>query len=120
MTVNVVTFTWPAHRRAARAARAEWEAATGGKINITTYPFSDLFQKAPDGPLPRDQRFQPDDTVPPLARQTSRARATSTDLTDQIANDPGLAWDDVVPFLRDFVARSAARSMGVADRQRLH
>ncbi len=47
VTVNVVTFSGPPIDGAARALRSRSSRrATGATINITKYPFSDLYQTA--------------------------------------------------------------------------
>ena len=51
VTVNVITFTGPPIAEPLQRHALEWQQMTGGKVNITTAPFSDLFQKEADGPV---------------------------------------------------------------------
>ena len=103
VTVNVVTFTGPPIDEPLRRYAAEFEAATGATINITKYPFSDLYQRALTDVATGTNSFELMTLAAPWLGDFAGA-GYSADLSDRIANDPDIAWDDVTPFFRDFVA----------------
>ena len=104
--VNILTFTGPQIAEPLQRRGPDFEAMTGAKINVITVPFSDLYQKiltdAATGTNSFDAwvfapQWMVDYVVPGYVE----------DLTDRIANDPDIAWDDIAPFFRDFSASYA-------------
>ncbi len=112
VTVNVVTFSGPPIAEPLERYAPEFEAATGAKINITKYPFSDLYQKALTDVASGTNSFQLMTLAAPWVADFASA-GYAADLTDKIANDPDIAWDDVMPFFRDIVAQYAGKVVGV-------
>jgi len=101
--VNVLTFTGPQIAEPLQRRAPDFQALTGAKVNVTVVPFSDLYQKiltdAATGTNSFDAwvfapQWMVDYVVPGYVE----------DLTDRIANDPALEWDDIAPFFRDFSA----------------
>ncbi len=101
--VNVITFTGPQIAEPLQRRGPDFEALTGAKVNVTIVPFSDLYQKILTDLATGTNAFDAwvfapqwmvDYIVPGYVE----------DLTDRIANDPDLQWEDVAPFFRDFSA----------------
>jgi multiple sugar transport system substrate-binding protein len=108
LEVNVLTFTGPQIAEPLQRRGPDFEALTGATINVTIVPFSDLYQKiltdAATGTNAFDAwvfapQWMVDYIVPGYVE----------DLTDRIANDPALEWEDVAPFFRDFSASYQGR-----------
>ena len=102
--VNILTFAGdpqivePLLRRG-----SEFKSLTGAKINLTVVPFGDLYQEiltdVASGTNAYDawvfpSQWMVDYIIPGYME----------DLTDRVANDPALQWDDIVPFFRNFNA----------------
>lgn len=101
--INIVTFTGPQIAEPLQRRAPDFEAMTGAKVNVITVPFSDLYQKiltdAATGTNSFDgwvfaPQWMVDYVVPGYIE----------DLTDRVANDPDIQWDDIAPFFRDFSA----------------
>jgi multiple sugar transport system substrate-binding protein len=101
--VNILTFTGPQIAEPLQRRGPDFTELTGAKINVIIVPFSDLYQKiltdAATGTNAFDAwvfapQWMVDYIVPGYVE----------DLTDRIANDPDLQWEDVAPFFRDFSA----------------
>ena len=99
--VNVVTFTGPQIAEPLQRHAPEFEAMTGAKINVITVPFSDLYQQvltdlatgtnSYDGAVFAPQ-WMVDYIVPGYLE----------DLSDRVAADKKIEWDDIAPFFRNF------------------
>jgi multiple sugar transport system substrate-binding protein len=99
VTVNVVTFTGPPIAEPLQRHALEWEKATGGKINVTTAPFSDLFQKEATDLSTGTNAF----TLYTMSSSwlgSFAGQGYFQDLTSLIPTYPGLKWDDVVPVMQ--------------------
>jgi len=106
--VDILTFTGPQIAEPLQRRGPDFTALTGAKINVTIVPFSDLYTKiltdlatgtnAFDGWVFAPQ-WMVDYIVPGYVE----------DLTDRIAADPALEWEDVAPFFRDFSATYEGR-----------
>jgi multiple sugar transport system substrate-binding protein len=101
--VNILTFTGPQIAEPLQRRGPDFTALTGAKINVIIVPFSDLYQKILTDLATGTNAFDAwvfapqwmvDYIVPGYVE----------DLTDRVANDPALEWDDVAPFFRDFSA----------------
>jgi multiple sugar transport system substrate-binding protein len=101
--INVITFTGPQIAEPLQRRAPDFEALTGATVNVTIVPFSDLYQKiltdAATGTNAFDAwvfapQWMVDYIIPGYVE----------DLTDRIAADPALQWEDVAPFFRDFSA----------------
>jgi multiple sugar transport system substrate-binding protein len=101
--VDVLTFTGPQIAEPLQRRGPDFEALTGAKVNVTIVPFSDLYQKiltdAATGTNAFDAwvfapQWMVDFIVPGYVEN----------LSEYVANDPDLEWEDVAPFFRDFSA----------------
>jgi multiple sugar transport system substrate-binding protein len=106
--VNILTFTGPQIAEPLQRRGPDFTALTGAKVNVIIVPFSDLYQKILTDLATGTNAFDAwvfapqwmvDFIVPGYVE----------DLTDRIANDPALEWEDVAPFFRDFSASYEGR-----------
>ncbi len=108
VTVNVMTQTGAIQEPLQRRA-PDFEKMTGAKINIIAVPFSDLYQKVltdwASGTNSVDAAvFAPQWMVDYVAG------GYLEDITDRIAADKGLNWDDIGLFFRDFSAKYGGKT----------
>lgn len=99
VTVNVVTFTGPPIAEPLQRHALEWEKATGGKVNVTTAPFSDLFQKEATDLASGTNSF----TLYTMSSSwlgSFAGQGYFQDLTSLVPTYPGLEWSDVVPVMQ--------------------
>ena len=111
VTVNVVTYVGTISP-ALQDHAPDWEALTGGKVNITTYPFSDLYQKALTDVVSGTNSF---DLITIAAAWAGDFASGGyfEDLTDKVQASADLDWNDVTPFYRDVNASYGGRVFGV-------
>ena len=105
--ISVVTFTGPQIAEPLKRRAPDFEAATGAKVTVDdSIPFADLYQRIltdiATGTNSYDAfvfapQWMGDYIVPGYVEP----------LTDRIAADEDLEWDDVAPFFRDFSATYA-------------
>ena len=108
VTVNVMTQTGAIQEPLARRA-PEFEKLTGAKINIIAVPFSDLYQKLltdwASGTNSVDAAvFAPQWMVDYVAG------GYLEDITDRVANDKAIQWDDIGTFFRNFSAKYGGKT----------
>ena len=108
--INLVTFSGPPIYEPLQRHALAWQELDGRhQVNITTYPFSDLYQSSPHGRATGTNSFD----VMTLARggwATSRAAATSTTCATRIPTQPADRVgrrDAVLPRLVGLVRRQA-------------
>jgi multiple sugar transport system substrate-binding protein len=106
--VNVLTFTGPQIAEPLQRRGPDFTKLTGAKINVIIVPFSDLYQKiltdAATGTNAFDAwvfapQWMVDFIVPGYIE----------DLTDRVAADKDIQWQDIAPFFRDFSATYGGR-----------
>jgi len=111
-TVNLLTFNGPQIAEPLQRRAPDFEKATGVHVNVVSVGFQDLYDKAlldaSAGVNSFDAYvFNPQwlgDFVGP---------GYLADLTPKIAADPGIQWDDVAPFFRDFNASYGGKTYAV-------
>jgi len=106
---NIVTFTGPQIAEPLQRRDPDFEALTGAKINVVTVPFSDLYQKILTDVATSTNSFD-GFVFAPQWMVDYIVPGFLEDLTDRIANDPDLLWNDVAPFFRDFSATFKGRT----------
>jgi len=103
VNVELLTFEGPQIAEPLIRRAPDFEALTGAHVNVTTVPNADLYNSiltdAATGTNSYDAWvFAPqwivDFAVPGYIE----------DLTDRVANDPSIQWDDIAPFFRNFSA----------------
>lgn len=101
--INILTFTGPQIAEPLQRRGPDFEALTGAKVNVVVVPFSDLYQQIlTDVATETDSydawvfapQWMVDFIVPGYVE----------DLTDDVAADEAIEWDDVAPFFREFSA----------------
>jgi multiple sugar transport system substrate-binding protein len=101
--INILTFTGPQIAEPLQRRGPDFTELTGAQVNVTIVPFSDLYQKILTDLATGTNAFDAwvfapqwmvDYIVPGYVE----------DLTDRVANDPDIEWEDIAPFFRDFSA----------------
>lgn len=101
--VEVLTFTGPQIAEPLQRRAPDFEALTGARVNVTTVPFSELFQNILTDAATGTNSFDAWVFAPQWLVDFAIPGYVE-DLTDRVNNDPDIAWDDVAPFFRDFSA----------------
>lgn len=99
--VNVLTFTGPQIAEPLQRRAPEFEALTGAKINVPTVPFSDLYMKILTDMATGTNSYDAFVFAPQWMGDYIAAGYLE-DLTDRIAADEAIEWEDIAPFFRDF------------------
>jgi len=99
--VEILTFTGPQIAEPLQRRAPEFEALTGAKVNVTIVPFSDLYQKVLTDMATGTNAFDGYVFAPQWMVDYIEPGYLEV-LTDRIAGDEALEWDDVGPFFRDF------------------
>lgn len=103
VTVRVLSFTGPAVTEPLLRRGPDFEALTGATIEVTTVPFGDLYQSILTDQAAGTNSY--DAFV--LAPQWLADYVTPgyfAELTDRVANDAAIEWDDIAPFFRNFIS----------------
>jgi multiple sugar transport system substrate-binding protein len=112
VTINLVTFSGPPIYEPLQRHALAWQELTGGTVNITTYPFSDLYQKqitdAASGTNSVDVYTIASGWLGDFA-----SAGYIDDLSETAPANPRIAWEDVTPFFRDLVASYGGKVYGV-------
>jgi multiple sugar transport system substrate-binding protein len=107
--VNVVTFTGPQIAEPMQRRAPDFKELTGATVNIITVPFADLYQSILTDVATGTNSY--DGFV--FAPQWMGDYITPgfmEDITDRVAADEALQWEDVGPFFRDFSATYQGRT----------
>jgi multiple sugar transport system substrate-binding protein len=104
VTVNVMTFTGPQIAEPLQRRAPDFEKLTGAKVNVITVPFSDLYTKLltdwSSGTNSVDAAV-----FDPQWMGDYIAGGFLEDISDRVAKDKDLQWDDIGAFFRDFSAK---------------
>jgi multiple sugar transport system substrate-binding protein len=108
VTIDVLTFTGPQIAEPLQRRGPDFTELTGAQVNVIIVPFADLYSQiltdAATGTNSYDAWvFAPQWMVDYIAP------GYIEDLTDRVANDPNLQWEDIAPFFRDFSATFGGR-----------
>jgi len=112
VTVNVLTFTGPQIAEPLQRRGPAFGKLTGAKINVITVPFSDLYQKILTDMATKTNSFQAFVFDPQWMADFITAGYLE-DLTNRVAADKALQWQDIAPFFRNFSATFAGRTYTV-------
>jgi multiple sugar transport system substrate-binding protein len=107
--VNVLTFTGPQIAEPLQRRGPDFTALTGAKINVIVVPFSDLYQKILTDLATGTNAFDAF-VFAPQWMVDYIVPGYLEDLTDYVAADEALEWEDVAPFFRDFSATYEGRT----------
>lgn len=101
--LNVLTFTGPQIAEPLQRHAKEFEQQTGATINVTTVPFSDLYQKILTDLSTQTNAFDVYVFAPQwMADYVDPGYLEPLDANIQA--DKSIQWDDIAPFFRDFSA----------------
>ena len=104
--VSILTFTGPQIAEPLQRRGPDFTAMTGAKINVVVVPFSDLYQKILTDMATGTNSFD-GFVFAPQWMVDYIVPGYLEDLTDRIAADPDIEWDDIAPFFRNFSASYA-------------
>lgn len=103
ITIDVLTFTGPQIAEPLQRRAPDFQALTGATVNVVVVPFSDLYQT-----ILTDQATGTDSyeafVFAPQWMGDYIVPGYLEDLTNYVANDPAIQWDDVGQFFRQFSA----------------
>ena len=99
--INIVTFTGPQIAEPLQRRGPDFEALTGAKVNVITVPFADLYQSILTDLATGTNSFD-GFVFAPQWMVDYIVPGYLENLTDRIAADSALEWEDVAPFFRDF------------------
>jgi multiple sugar transport system substrate-binding protein len=103
VTIDVLTFTGPQIAEPLQRRGAEFTERTGIKVNVTVVPFSDLYQKILTDLATGTNAFDVYVFAPQWMVDYVEPGYLEP-LTDRVANNAELQWEDIAPFFRDFSA----------------
>jgi len=109
ITIDVLTFTGPQIAEPLQRRGAEYVEMHGVQVNVTVVPFSDLYQKILTDLSTGTNAFDVYVFAPQWMVDYVEPGYLA-DITDWVAADADLQWDDIAPFFRDFSASYKGRT----------
>jgi len=106
--VNILTFTGPQIAEPLQRRAPDFTELTGAKINVIVVPFNELYQKILTDLATGTNSFDAF-VFAPQWMVDYIVPGYLEDLTDRVAADEALQWDDIAPFFRNFSATYAGR-----------
>ena len=103
VTVDVLTFTGPQIAEPLQRRAPDFAALTGAQVNVTVVPFNELYQKVLTDMATGTNAFDAF-VFAPQWMVDYITPGYLEDLTDRVAADTAIQWDDIAPFFRDFSA----------------
>lgn len=101
--VNILTFTGPQIAEPLQRRGPDFTELTGAKINVSTVPFNELYQKILTDMATGTNSFDAF-VFAPQWMVDYVVPGYLEDLTPRINADEAVEWDDIAPFFRDFSA----------------
>jgi multiple sugar transport system substrate-binding protein len=101
--VNILTFTGPQIAEPLQRRAPDFQALTGAKVNVIIVPFSDLYMKILTDMATGTNSYDAF-VFSPQWMSDYIIPGYLEDLTDRVAADEALEWQDIAPFFRDFSA----------------
>ena len=101
--INVLTFTGPQIAEPLQRRGPDFTELTGATVNVIIVPFSDLYQKILTDAATETNAFDAW-VFAPQWMVDYIVPGYIEDMTDRVAADEALEWEDVAPFFRDFSA----------------
>lgn len=108
LELNILTFTGPQIAEPLQRRAPDFEALTGAQVNVTLVPFSDLYQQILTD-LATETNSYDGWVFAPQWMVDYIVPGYVLDLTDFVAADEDIQWEDVAPFFRDFSATYEGR-----------
>lgn len=103
VTINILSFVGPAVTEPLLRRGPDFEALTGVNIEITTVPFGDIYSTILTDQVSGTNSYDAF-VFSPQYNADFVAAGILEDLTDDVAGDPALEWDDIAPFFQNFIA----------------
>ncbi len=101
--LNILTFTGPQIAEPLQRRGPDFTALTGAKVNVIIVPFSDLYQKMVTDMATKTNSFDAFVFAPQWVSDFVTPGYLE-DLTDRVAADKQIQWNDIAPFFRNFSA----------------
>ncbi len=101
--INILTFTGPQIAEPLQRRGPDFTELTGAKVNVSTVPFNELYQKLLTDMATGTNSFDAF-VFAPQWMVDYIVPGYLEDLTPRIEADPDIEWEDVAPFFRDFSA----------------
>jgi multiple sugar transport system substrate-binding protein len=101
--INILTFTGPQIAEPLQRRGPDFTELTGAQVNVVVVPFNELYQKLLTDMATGTNSFDAFVFAPQWMVDYITPGYLEV-LTDRIAADPDLQWEDVAPFFRDFSA----------------
>jgi multiple sugar transport system substrate-binding protein len=106
--LNILTFTGPQIAEPLQRRGPDFEALTGAKVNVIIVPFSDLYQQILTDVATETNSYDAWVFAPQWMGDFILPGYVE-DLTDYVAADEQIEWEDIAPFFRDFSATYEGR-----------
>lgn len=103
VTVRILSFDGPAVTEPLLRRGPDFEALTGAKIEVTTVPFADLFNKIQTDQATGTNSYDAFVLAPQWHADLINPGYLEN-LTDRVNKDKDIQWDDIAPFFRNFIA----------------
>lgn len=103
ITINILSFTGPQVTEPLVRRGPDFEALTGAKIEITTVPFAELFNAILTDQTTGTNSYDAF-VMSPQWNADFVAAGILEDLSDEVAADGDIQWDDIAPFFRNYIA----------------
>jgi multiple sugar transport system substrate-binding protein len=103
VTLDVLTFTGPQIAEPLQRRGPDFTELTGAQVNVVTVPFADLYQTILTDQATGTNSYDAF-VFAPQWMVDFIVPGYLEDLTDRIAADPDIQWEDVGAFFRDFSA----------------
>jgi len=103
VTVRILSFDGPQVTEPLLRRGPDFEALTGAKIEVTTVPFADLFNKIQTDQATGTNSYDAF-VLAPQWHADLIVPGYLEDLTDRVAKDKDIQWDDIGPFFRNFIS----------------
>lgn len=103
VTVNVLSFAGPQVTEPLLRRGPDFEALTGANIEVTTVPFAELYTSILTDQTTGTNSYDAF-VMSPQWNADFVAAGILEDLTERVANDADIEWDDIAPFFRNYIA----------------
>jgi multiple sugar transport system substrate-binding protein len=101
--LNILTFTGPQIAEPLQRRGPDFTALTGAKVNVIIVPFNELYQKMLTDMATGTNSFDGFVFAPQWVADFVTPGYLE-DLTNRVAADTAIQWDDIAPFFRNFSA----------------
>ncbi|MEP7290933.1 MAG: extracellular solute-binding protein [Chloroflexota bacterium] len=103
VTVNILSFAGPQVTEPLLRRGPDFEALTGANVEVTTVPYAELFNAILTDQTTGTNSYDAFVMAPQWNADFVTAGILE-DLTDDVANDADIQWDDIAPFYRNYTA----------------